>query len=59
MIVSLDELSIPAREVSPRIDRELQPFLAKALRIREDDILSWKILRRSIDARKKPDVRIL
>ena len=59
MIVSLDELSIPAREVSPRIDRELQPFLAKALRIREDDILSWKILRRSIDARKKPDVRII
>lgn len=59
MIVSLDELSIPAGSVSPRIDRELQPFLAKALRVKEDDILSWKILRRSIDARKKPDVRLL
>jgi len=59
MIVSLDELSIPAGSVSARIDRELRPFLAKALRVKEDDILSWKILRRSIDARKKPDIRLL
>ena len=59
MIVSLDELSVPAGNVSARIDRELQPYLAKALRVKEDDILSWKILRRSIDARKGHDPRLL
>ena len=59
MIVTLDELSVPAREVSARIDRELLPFLARALHVDQEDILSWKILRRSIDARKKSDVRLI
>lgn len=32
---------------------------AKILRVTPDDILSWQIVRRSIDARKKPDIMIV
>ncbi len=35
---------------------DLKPYIAKALRISQEDISDYKILKRSIDARKKPQL---
>lgn len=41
------------------IDFELHPFIAAHCGIREDDIVDYTILKRSIDARRQPDVKLL
>ncbi len=52
-------LEVEARIV-PREEREfLRPLAAKACGLREEDLLSLEIRRRSLDARHKPRVKIL
>lgn len=38
---------------------ELRQGILKALKIRENDLISWTIAKRSIDARKKPDIKFV
>ncbi|MBO5958557.1 MAG: FAD-dependent monooxygenase, partial [Lentisphaeria bacterium] len=59
MFISLDQLVLPAARLSANADRELTPFIARACGIRAEDVLSYRIVKRSLDARKKPDVKIL
>ena len=35
---------------------DLERLIRRKLRLKEEDSLSWKILRKSVDARKKPDL---
>ncbi len=35
---------------------DLENLIRRKLRLREDEAISWKILRQSVDARKKPDL---
>lgn len=59
MFVTLDQLSLSASRVPASVDTELEKYIAQASGIRESDVLSYRILKRSLDARKKPDVKIL
>lgn len=59
MLVSVDNLVISAARASARIDSELTPYLAKNLGVAPAQIRSYRIRKRSVDARKKPDVRLL
>lgn len=59
MFVTLDQLVLPAAKVPASIDSELEKQIARSCGIRESDVLSYRILKRSLDARKKPDVKIL
>lgn len=38
---------------------ELQRKILKTLKIKESDLISWTIAKRSVDARKKPDIRFV
>lgn len=40
-------------------ERDLRRRAARLLRIHEEDILELKIVRRAVDARKKPQVRLV
>ncbi len=42
---------------SAHSERELEEAILKALSIEREDLVSYKIARRSTDARKKPDIR--
>ena len=59
----ITQLEIPVRELSDRIssacDLHLHPWIAKRCGIAEEEILDYKILHRSLDARKKPDIRFV
>ncbi len=44
------------KRVSTANQEDLKPAIAKALRISQEDIIEYRILRRSIDARKKPEI---
>lgn len=59
MTITIDLPPIPAAKAGPGIDRELAPLVARAARVREDDIRNYRIVRKSIDARKKPAVALL
>ena len=59
MFVTLDQLSLSASQVPAAIDSELEKYIAHSCGIRESDVISYRILKRSLDARKKPDVKIL
>lgn len=52
-------LTLDARKVSASIDAELIPHIARLADLPEQDILSFRILKRSLDARKKPCVKII
>lgn len=57
--VSIPELRVPARTAPHDIDRRLQEHIANHLGVTPEKILSYRILRRSTDARKKPAVFLL
>lgn len=57
--VSIPELRVPARTAPRGIDGHLHEFIARHLGVGPDEILSYRILRRSTDARKKPNVFLL
>lgn len=59
MHISLERLTVSARSAPADIDRCLQPFIAEACGVKPEDVTGYRILRRSLDARRKPDVRIL
>ena len=40
-------------------DRELTEKVARTLRIRPEEIASLRVVRQSIDARKKPEIRLI
>ena len=40
----------------PHTDRQLKEKICKLLNIDEEAILSYKVTRRSVDARKKPEL---
>lgn len=61
--VRISHLEIPVHELvdQPHIscDHHLHPWIARHCRINEDDVLRYKILHRSLDARRKPDIRFV
>jgi uncharacterized FAD-dependent dehydrogenase len=40
-------------------DKMLEEKICQQLRIKREDLISWNILRRSVDARKKPDLKFV
>jgi len=54
--ISLPELRVPLRELAPRetVDHRLKPRIARKLCMAVDQIADYRIVRRSLDARKKP-----
>ena len=59
MTITIDLPPVPAAKAGSGIDRELAPLIARALRVRPEDVLDYRIVRKSIDARKKPAVALL
>ena len=59
MKISIDNLMIDAAGQPRSIDFELHPVIAAHCGIREDDIVDYTIIKRSIDARRQPDVKLL
>ena len=59
MTITIDLPPMPAAKAGPGIDRELAPFIARAAHVAVDDIRDYRIVRKSIDARKKPAVALL
>jgi uncharacterized FAD-dependent dehydrogenase len=62
-LVALDALAVPLSALGgdPRqaIDHLLGRWIARACRITPEDVLGYEIERRSLDARKKPDLRFV
>ena len=54
--ISVQEL---ARQAIAHPDAHLRPYIARQCGIAERDALGYTILRRSLDARRKPDIRLL
>ncbi|MBO4512949.1 MAG: FAD-dependent monooxygenase, partial [Victivallales bacterium] len=52
-------LNIAAAGLPAKCDEALQPFIAAALGISQDDIVSYFLRRRSVDARSRGNVRLL
>lgn len=63
MMISISSIEIPVREMAERPfhapDLHLHRWIAKHCGIAEDDVVGYEILHRSIDARRKPDVRLV
>ena len=59
MTVTIDLPPIPAAKAGPGIDRELAPLIARAAHVSVEDVRDYRIVRKSIDARKKPAVALL
>lgn len=60
----ISQLEIPLRSLadnspSSACDLQLRPWIAKRCGIAEDEILDYQILHRSLDARKKPNLRFV
>lgn len=51
-MIRIQQLKLPSNHT----EKELRQEILKALRCREEDLLSYKTGKRSIDARKKPDI---
>ena len=51
MKISIEKLTVDAAGQPRSIDFELHPFIAAHCGIREDDIVDYTIVKRSIDAR--------
>jgi len=62
-VVTIDHLEVPLRALADApvqsIDHHLQPFIARHCRIAAADVKAYEIERRSLDARKKPDLRFV
>jgi len=59
MTITIDLPPIPAAKAGSGIDRELAPLIARVARVRPEDVSDYRIVRKSIDARKKPAVALL
>ncbi|MBO7148106.1 MAG: hypothetical protein J6W81_10210, partial [Lentisphaeria bacterium] len=59
MKVSIVNLTLNADGLSHMIDSELHPFIAAYCGVKQTDVISYKISKRSVDARKKPEVRLV
>jgi len=57
--ISIDGLSVPAKGAPRSLDAELHRHVATRCGVKAADVEGYKILKRSVDARKKPDVKIL
>jgi uncharacterized FAD-dependent dehydrogenase len=61
--VELEHLEVPLSAVATdppqSLDHHLNPWIARRLRIAEADVLGYELERRSLDARKKPDLRFV
>lgn len=58
MFVSVEKLVLSAARLPESIDLELTDHIARHLKIKPGQVRSYRILKRSLDARKKPDVKI-
>lgn len=52
-------MPLSANWLSASIDSELHGFIASRCGIKKDEVLGYRIIKRSIDARKKPDVKLI
>jgi uncharacterized FAD-dependent dehydrogenase len=61
MTITLDLPPVPAAQAGPGLERDggPLPLIARTARVRPDDVLQYRIVRKSIDARKKPAVTLL
>ena len=61
MTITLDLPPVPAAQAGPELERHggLLYLIAQAARVRPDEVLQYRIVRKSIDARKKPAVTLL
>ncbi|MBR2364105.1 MAG: NAD(P)/FAD-dependent oxidoreductase [Lentisphaeria bacterium] len=59
MKISLDNLILSAKTLPEDIDRNLQPYIAAKCGIKAGDVLSYRIVKRSVDARRKGDIKLL
>lgn len=61
--VAIEHLEVPLAELRGRedvgIDHRLKPWIARTLGVAEDDVVGYRLDRRSLDARKKPDLRFV
>ncbi len=59
MIVYIDKLPVYTNKLeddNENVDSELKPFIASYCNMLEEEIVSYKIIQRSLDSRKKPDL---
>ena len=59
MKISIERLVVSAAGKPRSLDFELHPFIASYCGIRSEDIIDYTIVKRSIDARPQPDVKLL
>ncbi|MBQ9335756.1 MAG: FAD-dependent monooxygenase [Lentisphaeria bacterium] len=59
MRVSIEKLTLDAAKLPAGIDRELHPYIAAVCRVEPGEVTGYKILKRSIDARFQPDVKLV
>ena len=61
--VDIDALEVPLKSAAKlpiqSLDHHLKSWIARACRIPEQDVVRYVIDRRSLDARKKPDLRFV
>jgi len=62
-LVDIGHLEVPLSTVAAApvhsLDHALKPWIARALQVPEADVLGYAIERRSLDARRKPDLRFI
>ena len=59
MKVSVENLTLSVKGLPATIDGELHPHIAARCGIRASDVLAYRIEKRSVDARRKPDVKLI
>lgn len=59
MVVGVNDLPPTVPGLAKGLDRHLRPFIAAFCGIQEQDILRYTIRHRSLDARKKPELKII
>ncbi|MBR2428238.1 MAG: hypothetical protein IKB16_16000 [Lentisphaeria bacterium] len=51
MIFTINDLQVPVKHAPANIDSHLLPYIIRYTGVKENDILSWRIVRRGVDAR--------
>ncbi|MBO4632409.1 MAG: FAD-dependent monooxygenase [Lentisphaeria bacterium] len=59
MKISIEKMAVKASGKPRSLDYELHPVIAACCGIRPEDIIDYTIVKRSIDARQRPDVKLL
>ena len=54
-MIRISQLKLPITHSN----KMLEDKICQQLKIQTNELLSWKIIRRSIDARKKPDLKFV